>query len=395
MALLTTLLAVSLLFTITYIIRQRNTKAARKALLAKFPLLTALGADIIPVTHKGYIEYIKHGKPYCLRTVPTGVNDRIVLPFKYLNEVKSSDENTGLSFLNFSDQAVLMQYSKGPRQTPACTYALKQFLHRSLTNMTPLIHAGVMADIDNALPQMKDWSSVVLRPKIISIVARNAARVLADPQLCDNEEWIRITVDITIQMFKAGTSIRQNLRPAWYWLAPLLDQPTKDVLKCRRRAAQIVGPIYAAHKREAKARGEKPSLQSTGMTWLLSTPSGERNPSVQQIADDLLFLSVAGIHTTTASLMIAIHDLISHPEAFKDLREEVKQAHPEGEAWKASDLANLSMLDSFLKESQRMHSMGLCKSFCFENPAPFKADMFSSSHHVPSTIQPFQIPRRP
>ena len=67
---------------------------------------------------------------------------------------------------------------------------------------------------------------------------------------------------------------------------------------------------------------------------------------------------IASIHTTAKSVSIALIDLLSQPEYLEELYEEAKSATgSNGEV----DIDKLVRLDCFLKESQRLEPVFLCK----------------------------------
>ncbi len=75
-----------------------------------------------------------------------------------------------------------------------------------------------------------------------------------------------------------------------------------------------------------------------------------------------LALSVAAIHTTTDLLEQVMLDLAQHPEIFQPLREEMVQLLG-SHGWKKTSLYNMKLLDSVIKESQRMKPSSIGK-FC-------------------------------
>ncbi len=60
----------------------------------------------------------------------------------------------------------------------------------------------------------------------------------------------------------------------------------------------------------------------------------------------------------------ALFDLASNPEYLKPLREEVEEV-TNREGWTKTALDQMCKVDSFLKESQRLRPVGVCKSVLF------------------------------
>jgi cytochrome P450 len=56
----------------------------------------------------------------------------------------------------------------------------------------------------------------------------------------------------------------------------------------------------------------------------------------------------------------ALFDLAAKPEYLKPLREEVEELIKR-EGWTKAALEQMHKLDSFVKESQRLHPVGVCK----------------------------------
>lgn len=65
---------------------------------------------------------------------------------------------------------------------------------------------------------------------------------------------------------------------------------------------------------------------------------------------------------TTNTLCFAFSDLLDHPEYLKPLREELVNVYNDVGEWNKATLANLRLMDSFIKESQRYHPMRECRS---------------------------------
>jgi len=60
----------------------------------------------------------------------------------------------------------------------------------------------------------------------------------------------------------------------------------------------------------------------------------------------------------------ALLDLAANPEYLKPLREEVDEL-TKREGWTDSALEQMHRIDSFVKESQRLHPVGICELFLF------------------------------
>lgn len=79
------------------------------------------------------------------------------------------------------------------------------------------------------------------------------------------------------------------------------------------------------------------------------------------MTDGQLLLSFAAIHTTSMTLYAFMFDMLSSPEIIPDLRKEMIQVLTEDGSLTKQSLYKLKLLDSCLKESQRISNFGPSK----------------------------------
>jgi len=89
------------------------------------------------------------------------------------------------------------------------------------------------------------------------------------------------------------------------------------------------------------------------LTWLLDDAKDEEQQDLFIIAR-VFILNFASIHTSSMAATQALFDLASFPKYMKPLREEV-EAITKQEGWTKAALDQMQKLDSFIKESQRLH----------------------------------------
>ncbi|KAJ4168615.1 hypothetical protein NW754_010536 [Fusarium falciforme] len=105
---------------------------------------------------------------------------------------------------------------------------------------------------------------------------------------------------------------------------------------------------------KAQASGEKPPRTSDTIGWMFEISRGR---DVNDVYGQL-FLSFAAIHTTTETITGCVLDISSCPEIAQPLREEIISVIGE-HGWAKTSLYKLKLMDSFMKESQRRHYMGM------------------------------------
>ncbi|KFY42128.1 hypothetical protein V494_02579, partial [Pseudogymnoascus sp. VKM F-4513 (FW-928)] len=108
----------------------------------------------------------------------------------------------------------------------------------------------------------------------------------------------------------------------------------------------------------------EPTVLPMMVNYVLSRP-GYAGAPISTVLDGvigrLLDMSFAAVDTTTITLTHCIHDLVSHPPDMyaHPIMEQAREALAANNGvWSAAALSSLTLLDSFIKESQRLHPIG-------------------------------------
>ena len=114
------------------------------------------------------------------------------------------------------------------------------------------------------------------------------------------------------------------------------------------------------------------------LSWLSETAKGrDRNPDT--LAHVEVLLALASVHTTLLRMVNVLYDLTANPGYFEDLANELEAESQREQGWNDASYAQLSKLDSVLRESQRMSpptTLGMKRLF-------LHAHMFSNGLYVP------------
>lgn len=215
-----------------------------------------------------------------------------------------------------------------------------------------VISWGVFALLADSL---LEWQTISLTGLISNLIARLSSRVFLGEELCRNEEWLAITSQYTYDVFIAAqetNTIPDVLKPL---VAPFLSK-YRTVRAELERAREIIRPVIEkrrAIKEQARINNEPIPQFHDAMEWAeVENKSEPYDPAAAQ-----LFLSFAAIHTSTDLLSQTMLCLANDPSQFVPLREEMIQVLSK-EGWKKSALYNLKLLDSAIKEAQRVKPTG-------------------------------------
>ena len=99
----------------------------------------------------------------------------------------------------------------------------------------------------------------------------------------------------------------------------------------------------------------------TLLKWMFEAATLDIEKDSKKLAHRELIMSLGAIHTTTMATAHFFYDLCAHPEYWIPLRAEIDQCIPNGELDKQS-LLKMRMVESFMKESQRLNPPSLCET---------------------------------
>lgn len=186
------------------------------------------------------------------------------------------------------------------------------------------------------------------------LIARLSARVFLPEPLCYNEDWLDISVNYTVDFFRGVFALRMIpplLRPFAHWFLPQCRKARQHV----ETATRIIEPeIVARRKRREEALRDGRPVEKTpdALTWMDS--AAEKQGTTLNLVWGQLNYALGAIHTTSMTFIYALYDLIDHPEYIPLLREEIESVWKEGEPLTKQVLLELKLMDSFMKESQRL-----------------------------------------
>ncbi|KAL7941104.1 cytochrome P450 [Trichoderma barbatum] len=305
--------------------------------------------------HEGYLKFTKNGIPFKLRNPANPDHPQVILPWKYLSEVRSAPENR-LSFPLYSNQAFLLDHSNAPQQTDIAVHIVRTDLNKNLAVLIDGMQEEIDLALASQLPKCPEWTPFPPYMALAYTISRATARVFAGIELSRNDEWVQIGVNTTIMAHQAAQEIRKQYPPLIRWLAKWRHPGARAVYANRLRAAELMAPIL--EKRLSNDLTE--SGEPDGVQWSIAATRGRRK-KVLEVVDEHLFLGIASVHSSSATSLSVLYDLLDRPEVMQEIVEEIQRVHAtcSNGRWNKQALTQLEKLDSFMAESQRMHSLGL------------------------------------
>ena len=194
-----------------------------------------------------------------------------------------------------------------------------------------------------------DWTEVIVAEKFTQLVGRISSRMFGGKKLSQHDEWVKTTITFAVDGFIGA----QKIKRFPHFLRPVAARFIPEITKIKNHykfARDLIVPMI----KERKSTGEKPTDL---LQWMIENAKGEEQDE-RFIADILLKVSFAAIHTSAAAPTQLLYDLCQMPEIIAPLREELQEALETCDGHLTKQAFNMMpKLDSFLKESQRFNPL--------------------------------------
>ncbi|KAF6820438.1 cytochrome P450 [Colletotrichum sojae] len=310
----------------------------RRILERDFPVVNKLPAeyyrDAEGLVSKGFEEH--GGRPF---RVDSGLAKWIILPGEVADEIRNHEDlgSTKKSQEVFSwlhPQAAL------PGFEPFAIFS-SQLMH-DITNETTFAMRDVLTD-----------------ETVTRIIARVTSLIFVGPELCCDPTWLDVTASYFAKSNAAGKELRHwppFLRPLVNMVAPRNRELRTLVATARQTIDRVLQSREAAKRLASGAATVVPQYHDV-LTWSeeLAVKKGMVfDPAVLQLS--LYFTSM---HTSGDMITQALLDLCCYPELVGPLREEMRNVLGPGCWSKSKTMNDLKLLDSVLKESQRMKPVSI------------------------------------
>ncbi|KAJ5155043.1 uncharacterized protein N7500_010482 [Penicillium coprophilum] len=228
---------------------------------------------------------------------------------------------------------------------------LKTNLTQALTYMTEDLAVEVTDALSATWTDDPEWHEVSVSQTVLKLVAQMASKSFIGQEKCRDSRWHNIIITYTHNVYRAAQALHfwpSFLRPIVARFLPACKTLQAQILEAR----EILEPLVAQRKAERAIRAtQKKPMPSRGdiIDWLEDHYGDQPYDAVAA----QLLLSFAAIHGTSNLLAQVLMDLCSHPELTQDIRAEAVSVLGK-EGWTRAALYQLKLMDSALKESQRL-----------------------------------------
>ncbi|KAJ7727037.1 cytochrome P450 [Mycena olivaceomarginata] len=242
----------------------------------------------------------------------------------------------------------------GPRDVPNHLVATLTKLTRNLGRQFPDVRDELVCAFDDTLElEGTDWKPITVLPAITDIVARISGRLFVGLPLCRNPEYQKFSIKHTFDVALSGRLIGylpKFLRPI---LGPLISSRKRNM----RQAMRLLGPLVAERIALFETHGgDWPDKPNDLVSWLLDMAQPYQR-TVPGVVQRILVVIMGAIHTSSFTFAEALLDLATYTSYIEPLREEVERVINK-QGWTKAALGDMTKIDSFLRESQRINGFG-------------------------------------
>ena len=201
-----------------------------------------------------------------------------------------------------------------------------------------------------------DWTSIPVHKNFLEIVGRTSARIFVGYPLCREPLWLSTSVDFARCVFQGSAILKvvpSVIRPFAGFFSPHL----RRIRRHHKDARTLMIPeILRRRKLASQSQNWEVEKPNDMLQWFDDAAEGE-DARPERIVDRQLGMSFAAIHTTTNHITNVIYDLAARWDKYgPELRAEVQDVLAMSDnVWRKTTLTQLSKMDSFMKESQRLN----------------------------------------
>ncbi|KAI5814895.1 putative cytochrome P450 [Pyronema omphalodes] len=284
--------------------------------------------------------------------------DLVVLSTKYVEELRVLPD-TKLSSIRAHIMNLAGKYSTTDIliESPLHTQTLQTRLTPNLGLLVPPMHKEFLSTISSSFSTITDtWTPLPVFPTILHIIAQVSASIFVSP-LANNPAWLHGSIHYTENLFLVVYILKLIPTFLWPFVAPCIPAYWR-IHYYLRSAKAMVSPIVLERR---KAAAENPNWQPPFdfLQWMMEEAKTAEEQNPEKLAHRLLLVSLASIHTTTMCTTHVIYDLAQYPEYIEPLRQEVLEAVEAEGGWNKQTINRLKLMDSFIKESQRVNPPSL------------------------------------
>ncbi|KAK0611433.1 putative cytochrome P450 [Immersiella caudata] len=295
-----------------------------------------------------------------------GLGDLVFLPIRELQWLAEQPDTIANSHQLFGDFLQTDHTIPGPPLAHDHLHVqlIQNKLTRETGNLIPAMHDESKRTSDELWGTDTDrWREIDALPVVQHMTAQIIIRVFVGAPLCRNKKLQDVAIAFTNDVAIAAVILRLLWAPLRPLFAPLITIPNRVHLwqywwiirsEVERRLR-----LHDAKSNPGKLTVDEKEPNDF-LQWSIEQARGLADPTQAEpyiLSRRLSIVNFASIHTTSLTLMHVLVDLTRDPTYISTLREEITAAlDAHGGRWTKATLADMTKLDSAIRESQRLNN---------------------------------------
>ncbi|KAL4875201.1 cytochrome P450 [Aspergillus karnatakaensis] len=240
------------------------------------------------------------------------------------------------------------------------SYIILQKLTHHLVDLIKPLSDEASDALQQSWMNSPEWHDVPLKSSLLDMISQQSAHIFLGPNFSRNPDWLKLSRSITLHAFGAVRELRvypSVLRPLVGHFLPACKSLRSEIAKAR----MLIEPLVEgrrAERAQCAAKGVEPPVYLDTVAWAEECARGRKyDPAVMQLT-----LALSAMHNTSDFLTQLIIDVVARPGLVDGLRREIIQVREkagEDGGWNKGAVHQLKLMDSVMKESQRLKPTGL------------------------------------
>ncbi|KAI0201193.1 cytochrome P450 [Astrocystis sublimbata] len=286
--------------------------------------------------------------------IATDTGNLIVLPPNHLAQEIRNEPNLSFSATSEDDFHGRLPGFEPFNASKAAGMMLKvtrNQLTKYLIKVTKPVSLEASFALHNLIGESPEWREINTLQTSVRYVSSLSSRIFLGDELCRNKVWLEVTSQYAVNSMHAAKKLRlfpKLTRPFIHWFLPECRLVRRLISEARVIIQEVIDR-RRAEKIAAAKEGRPIPRPNDAIEWAEQESKNDPyDPAVYQIG-----LSMAAIHTTSDLLNQTLQNLVQRPELISDLRREIIEVL-QNEGMTKAALYNLKLMDSVLKETQRL-----------------------------------------
>ncbi|KAI0059974.1 cytochrome P450 [Artomyces pyxidatus] len=231
---------------------------------------------------------------------------------------------------------------------------IRSQLTRKIASVYNVVHEEVVAAFSSAIPiEGSEWTRLFPQKTVERIICRTSNRVYVGGPACFDENYQELNIEFATNVMRLARKINKFPKILHPIVGPFVSKLSSQL----RRQTRYLEPIVEERLRQLRENGDAWEKPNDMLMWLMEAAKGDEL-STRNLARRIFAVNFASIHTSSKTFIYVLYELAANPQYLQPLRDEV-EAIVAVDGWTKAAISKMRRIDSFVRESQRLHGVNI------------------------------------